>query len=61
MVAPAGVNGEGMPVGVQFIGAPYEDERLIGVAEIFEELRGDAWPSETLSPSTTNSSTSPTA
>lgn len=61
MVAPAGVNGDGMPVGVQFIGAPYEDERLIGVAEIFEELRGDAWPSETLSPSTTNSSTSPTA
>lgn len=61
MTAPVGVNGEGMPVGVQFLGAPYEDERLIGVAEIYEELRGDSWRNETLSPSTTRSTTSPTA
>lgn len=57
MAAPAGVNGEGMPVGVQFIGAPYEDERVTGVAEIYEELRGDSWRNDTLSLSTTNSTT----
>lgn len=61
MVAPAGVNGEGMPVGVQFIGAPYQDERLISVAEIYEEMRGDSWRNQTLSPSTGTSTISPTA
>lgn len=61
MVVPAGVNGDGMPVGVQLIGAPYEDERLTGLAEMYEEIRGDAWRNETLSPSNTSSTTSPTA
>jgi len=60
MVAPAGVDGEGLPVGVQFIGAPYEDERLIGVAEIFEEIRGDTWRTARLSPTATRSMTSKT-
>lgn len=61
ITVPAGINGAGMPVGVQFLGAPYEDERLIGVAEIFEDVRGDSWRNLTLSPSGTTSTTFPTA
>jgi len=57
MSVPAGIDRHGMPVGVQLIGAPYEDERVIGVAEAFEEIRGESWRSETLFPSTTSSTT----
>ncbi len=43
MVVPVGVDRNGMPVGVQLIGAPYEDERLIELAETLEEARGEQW------------------
>lgn len=55
MVVPVGVDRNGMPVGVQLIGAPYEDERLIELAETLEQARGDAWQQERLFPSTTSS------
>ena len=43
IVVPIGTDRNGMPVGVQMIGAPYEDERLIELAERLEDLRGPAW------------------
>ncbi|MCX7603157.1 MAG: amidase [Bryobacteraceae bacterium] len=55
MVAPAGVDRNGMPAGVQLIGAPYEDERLIEVAETLEQIQGDEWRQAKLFPSHTSS------
>jgi Asp-tRNA(Asn)/Glu-tRNA(Gln) amidotransferase A subunit family amidase len=37
---PMGKSAEGLPVGVQLIGRPYEDELLLSVAEKLEEARG---------------------
>lgn len=59
-VAPAGIDRNGMPAGVQFMGAPYEDERVLAAAERFEEIRGDAWRNERLSPGATSSTISKT-
>lgn len=47
-VVPAGIDRNGMPVGVQLMGAPYEDERVLEVAERFEEIRGESWREEKL-------------
>lgn len=60
-VAPAGVDRNGMPVGVQFLGAPYEDERVLAAAEAFEEIRGESWRNERLFPGSTSSTISKTA
>jgi len=48
MVVPVGAGRDGMPVGVQLIGAPWEDERLLDVAEALEEARGERWLEESL-------------
>jgi Asp-tRNA(Asn)/Glu-tRNA(Gln) amidotransferase A subunit family amidase len=39
---PMGISREGLPIGVQFIGRPYEDELVLSVAEQLESARG-AW------------------
>jgi amidase len=37
IVLPAGQNGEGLPIGVQLVGARWEDERLLAAAESMAE------------------------
>jgi Asp-tRNA(Asn)/Glu-tRNA(Gln) amidotransferase A subunit family amidase len=37
-----GISPEGLPIGVQLIGRPYEDELVLSVAEQLESARG-AW------------------
>jgi Asp-tRNA(Asn)/Glu-tRNA(Gln) amidotransferase A subunit family amidase len=37
---PAGVSKEGLPIGVQVIGQPFEDELVLAVAEAIEQARG---------------------
>ena len=37
---PAGLSGEGLPIGVQFLGPHFEEERLITVAHAYEQARG---------------------
>jgi Asp-tRNA(Asn)/Glu-tRNA(Gln) amidotransferase A subunit family amidase len=37
---PAGVSNEGLPIGVQVIGRPFEDELVLAVAEAIEQARG---------------------
>jgi Asp-tRNA(Asn)/Glu-tRNA(Gln) amidotransferase A subunit family amidase len=37
---PMGFSGEGLPIGVQVIGRPNEDELVLAVAEVLEEARG---------------------
>lgn len=59
-VVPAGIDRNGMPVGVQLMGAPYEDERVLEVAERFEEIRGESWREEKLFPTTSTSMISKT-
>jgi Asp-tRNA(Asn)/Glu-tRNA(Gln) amidotransferase A subunit family amidase len=39
-VVPAGKSPEGLPIGVQVIGRPYEDERVLAVAERIERAVG---------------------
>jgi Asp-tRNA(Asn)/Glu-tRNA(Gln) amidotransferase A subunit family amidase len=39
---PMGISPEGLPIGVQLIGRPYEDELVLSVAEQLESARG-AW------------------
>jgi Asp-tRNA(Asn)/Glu-tRNA(Gln) amidotransferase A subunit family amidase len=39
---PVGVSNEGLPIGVQVIGRPYEDELVLAIAEAIEQSRG-AW------------------
>jgi Asp-tRNA(Asn)/Glu-tRNA(Gln) amidotransferase A subunit family amidase len=41
-VVPMGVSREGLPIGVQVIGRPYEDELVLAVSEVIEGARG-AW------------------
>jgi Asp-tRNA(Asn)/Glu-tRNA(Gln) amidotransferase A subunit family amidase len=42
-----GSSGEGLPIGVQVIGRPNEDELVLAVAEALEEARGK-WEGPTL-------------
>ena len=37
---PVGLSSEGLPIGVQIIGRPHEDELVLAVAERLEEARG---------------------
>jgi Asp-tRNA(Asn)/Glu-tRNA(Gln) amidotransferase A subunit family amidase len=39
-VIPFGMTEDGLPVGVQLVGRPYEEEVLLGVAVRLEEARG---------------------
>lgn len=41
-VVPMGTSPEGLPIGVQVIGRPYEDELVLAVSEVIEGARG-AW------------------
>src|SRR5256884_9587916 len=36
---PVGVSNEGLPIGVQVIGRPFEDELVLAVAEAIEKAR----------------------
>jgi Asp-tRNA(Asn)/Glu-tRNA(Gln) amidotransferase A subunit family amidase len=38
--APVSVSNEGLPIGVQIIGRPFEDELVLAVAETIEQSRG---------------------
>jgi amidase len=38
-VVPAGISPEGLPIGVQIIGRPFEEELVLAVAEIIESAR----------------------
>jgi Asp-tRNA(Asn)/Glu-tRNA(Gln) amidotransferase A subunit family amidase len=40
---PMAVSSEGLPIGVQLVGKPYEDELLLELAIRLEEARG-VWP-----------------
>ena len=40
VVIPFGMSGEGLPIGVQLIGRPYEEELILEVAARLEEARG---------------------
>ena len=40
VVVPFGMSGEGLPIGVQLIGRPYEEELILEVAARLEEARG---------------------
>lgn len=40
LVLPFGVTRDGLPVGVQLVGRPFEDERVLRVGEDLEEARG---------------------
>ena len=37
---PVGVSSEGLPIGVQVIGSPFEDELVLAIAEAIEQARG---------------------
>src|SRR6202040_2537721 len=39
-----GVSNEGLPIGVQVIGRPFEDELVLAVAEAIEQARGPWQP-----------------
>jgi Asp-tRNA(Asn)/Glu-tRNA(Gln) amidotransferase A subunit family amidase len=41
-VVPVGRSFEGLPIGVQIVGLPWEEERVLSVAEILEKQCG-AW------------------
>ncbi len=45
-VLPLSRSPEGLPVGVQLVGRPYEDEAVLGIAERLEQERGpwQGWP-----------------
>ena len=40
---PLGLSSEGLPIGVQIIGRPFEDELVLAIAESLEQSRGP-WP-----------------
>lgn len=40
MIVPMDVSGDGMPIGVQLVGRPYEEELLLEIAVELEEARG---------------------
>src|SRR5258708_5770676 len=41
---PVGISNEGLPIGVQVIGRPFEDELVLAVAEAIEQARGPWQP-----------------
>ena len=41
---PLGLSSEGLPIGVQIIGRPFEDELVLAVAEAIEQARGPWQP-----------------
>ena len=41
VVAPVGRSPEGLPIGVQMVGRPYEDRRLLALARGLEESLGE--------------------
>jgi Asp-tRNA(Asn)/Glu-tRNA(Gln) amidotransferase A subunit family amidase len=43
VVVPMAMSAEGLPIGVQLVGRPYEDELLLELAIRLEEARG-VWP-----------------
>jgi Asp-tRNA(Asn)/Glu-tRNA(Gln) amidotransferase A subunit family amidase len=43
VAVPLGASAEGLPIGVQVIGRPYEEELILAVAEAIERERG-SWP-----------------
>jgi aspartyl-tRNA(Asn)/glutamyl-tRNA(Gln) amidotransferase subunit A len=48
LAVPAGLSREGLPLGLQLIGRPFEEETLFSVAQAIEESAGvtrlpDAW------------------
>jgi Asp-tRNA(Asn)/Glu-tRNA(Gln) amidotransferase A subunit family amidase len=45
---PVSVSNEGLPIGVQVIGRPFEDELVLAVAEAIEQARGP-WQAPPLS------------
>ena len=40
VAVPAGASAEGLPIGVQVIGRPFEEERILGIAECIERAVG---------------------
>lgn len=40
VTVPMGESGDGLPIGVQIVGRPFEDELVLDVAERLEEARG---------------------
>jgi len=40
VVVPAGIDRQGLPFGLQIIGRRWDDERLLGIAEVMSELTG---------------------
>jgi Asp-tRNA(Asn)/Glu-tRNA(Gln) amidotransferase A subunit family amidase len=46
---PLGVSPEGLPIGVQVIGRPYQEDLLLAVAERSERVRGPWQPPPPLS------------
>ena len=46
-VVPAGRSSEGLPIGVQVVGRPFEDEMTLSIASVIEQaLGGSAMPPE---------------
>jgi Asp-tRNA(Asn)/Glu-tRNA(Gln) amidotransferase A subunit family amidase len=43
VAVPVGISSEGLPIGVQVIGRPFEEEKILAVAEAIERGRGP-WP-----------------
>jgi len=43
VVVPMGMSPEGLPIGVQIVGRPWEEERILAVGAVLEEARGP-WP-----------------
>jgi amidase len=50
-VVPMGESPEGLPIGVQIVGRPWEEEMVLAVARRLEEQRGP-FPSPPLAPAT---------
>jgi Asp-tRNA(Asn)/Glu-tRNA(Gln) amidotransferase A subunit family amidase len=40
VAVPVGISSEGLPIGVQVIGRPFEEEKILAVAEAIERGRG---------------------
>jgi len=59
MVVPMGVDDDGMPAGVQLIGAPWCEELVLDLAVRLEEARGTEWDNTTFSRTSTSSTISP--
>ena len=41
LVMPMGMTDEGLPVGVQIVGRPWEEETILSVGELLENVRGE--------------------